>query len=98
MDGMKDEFDEQFGRAVNCMKQDDSTGELYVLVRSGDGRLVSETIQPDYAYAYMDKAEVMIFDGGNSLGDMWKWTFFPMHRQCFFVDENPLCDDEPRMG
>jgi len=86
------EYDHQLGIAINSMSQDDSTGTVYAMLRNDS---VLKTVQFDSSMEslgdFLDKVsvlgEVIIFDGGNSHGDSWKWTFFPQVQKCVFVSE-----------
>lgn len=83
-------FQHEVGICIDCMLQDDACGQTMVFARE-NGKLVPKVVGPDAIdLNNLQQYEMILFDGGNSAGDMWKHTFFPKQLQDYFVDENPL--------
>ena len=81
------DFEQQLVACVNAMSQDDAIGQILVFERI-HGRLDMRHIaDTDLVDANIDDYEMVVFDGGNTSGDMWKHVFFPRQREHYFVYE-----------
>lgn len=85
-----DEFQRDVAVCCDCMLQDDAMGETLVFVRE-NGILQMKAVSADEIdFENLQQYEMIMFDGGNKYGDLWKHVFYPRQKQHFFVDENPL--------
>lgn len=83
-------FSDRLGCAINCMMQDDATGEVFAFSRESSG-LVANLIRPeDLLTGDLQRFEMVLFDGGNTHGDSWKHVFFPRTQQEFFTCESEV--------
>lgn len=92
-DGKLDGFVTELGSAVNSMLQDDSCGGILALEYDENGYLAPVQIEREDMVTEMHLFylyEMIIFDGGNTHGDRWKWTFYPQTLDRNFVNENPI--------
>lgn len=69
----------------DALDQNDGVGELLIFFRK-DGRLHMEPIDR-VDVADLDRCEMILFDGGNTCGDLWKHVFFPRQRRNCFACE-----------
>ncbi len=76
-----------FGSCINAMNQDDSLGETLVIFREDQRLHMRQVDHLELAVADLDRYEMILFDGGNTSGDLWKHVFFPRQRPHFFVHE-----------
>lgn len=95
--GYKDQkiasFINELGRAVNSMLQEDACGSILALEHNQNLELIAVPIDPEDMVTEMYRFyqyDMIIFDGGNSHGDRWKWTFYPQTLDRHFVNENPI--------
>ncbi|MNR71847.1 hypothetical protein D3C71_25250 [compost metagenome] len=70
-----------FARALavhlNSMRQDDAVGAIYALRRGDASRQMARLSPHDFEPEDIDQFEFVLFDGGNTAGDLWKCAFFP---------------------
>lgn len=79
---------------IDCMLQDDARGQTIVFTRE-NGVLMPSTVSADtIELDALGQYEAILFDGGNSAGDLWKHVFFPQQCREYFVDENPICSGQ----
>ena len=75
--------------SIDCMLQEDATGETVVFVREGV-QLVSKKVAADSIdLDQIQQYEMILFDGGNIHGDQWKHFYFPKQLKQFFLNETP---------
>jgi hypothetical protein len=74
------------------MTDEDAVGQCLVFVRDTNWRnghkLAMKEEYPDLDN--LDQYEMILFDGGNIHGDLWKHVFYPRQKKHFYVDENQL--------
>lgn len=89
-------FQMEVAKYCDAMLQDDAVGSAYALIREENQTflsLVRLELMSDTKGLNMENLEqyeAIIFDGGNTSGDLWKHISFPKMKAHFFVDENPL--------
>ena len=88
-----EEYKQSLGVAINSMLADGAVGKVYV-----DKRVVANLImEPVNCYDenvnLVDNHslyDLIIFDGGNTHGDLWKWTFYPQSGVFHFINESDV--------
>jgi uridylate kinase len=85
-----DDYMSNLGIAINSMLSDDAVGHAYV-IKNVDSKLHMESVSYDSLLKLIDEHhiyEIIIFDGGNIHGDLWKSTFYPKTGVSFFINES----------
>lgn len=83
-----DDFDRKLGACIAAMLDKDTVGQTLVFMRD-KGRLhVLEVAAEGLLHAGIDRYEMVLFDGGNRHGDLWKHLFFPAQRAHAFIYES----------
>ena len=86
----KEEFKNKVGICINSMLQNDARGQTMIFMCKEAG-LVPEVVNAESIdIDNLQEYEMILFDGGNSHGDLWKYVFFPRQLQYYYVDENPI--------
>lgn len=83
-------IEEKIGNALDSMLQDDSRGQVFVFRRE-KGALIPQEVSPDAVdLENLSQYEMIVVDGGNSAGDLWKQVFFLSSEEpkSFFLSEN----------
>lgn len=83
-------FEEAIAYCIDSMLQDDARGEVLALYRHDEKLKMIKINAHDIDLKNLEQYEMLIFDGGNSSGDLWKEIFHVQQKQHFFIDENPL--------
>lgn len=84
-----DDFRFEVMICIDLMNQRDSVGETLVLFREDQRLHIQRIDSMDLADADLDRFEMILFDGGNTSGDLWKHAFFPhQKRHCFVYEAN----------
>lgn len=87
-----EDYKNRLGVAINSMLSDDSVGNVYVINRVV-ANLSMEPVNYDDIVNLIDthsSYEIIIFDGGNIHGDLWKTVFYPKSGVFHFVDESEV--------
>jgi len=87
-----EDYKNRLGVAINSMLSDDSVGNVYVIKRVG-ANLSMEPVNYDDIVNLIDthsSYELIVFDGGNSHSDLWKYAFYPKSGIFHFVDESEI--------
>lgn len=92
-------FDHQLQIAIERMTQEDSlVGNVVIMAYDDQGHLNSHRMEYEDAEELalvMEKFheyELIIFDGGNNVGDRWFRTFYPQQLRTTFVDRNGISE------
>lgn len=85
------EFHSEVEHWLNCMVQYDALGNV-LLFKRVDGALQVSTSASAESLSLADilACEMVVMDGGNSHGDMWKVIVHPGQHKCLYINENPL--------
>lgn len=85
--GYETDFDMQFNACIDAMAQDDAVGRTWVFIREGAELHMRHIATLDLLDADLTLYEMILFDGGNIHGDLWKHVFFPRQKLHHFVCE-----------
>lgn len=87
-----EDYKNHLGVAINSIMSDDAVGNVYVIKRVV-ANLSMEPVNYDDIVNLIDTHaayDLIIFDGGNIHGDLWKSVFYPQSGVFHFVDESEV--------